>query len=138
VKEGDIVSGIKGNGDTTLRAVAQPLLVLTGRGHEQAALLNERSLEKVPIDLIEAAVWILSQESALLANRRPPGQAYKRFHKQIATPSGCRSHCGTTALTGSAALSGRFPVAFYANGFSGHNSDLPASGKVLQCKKTTY
>jgi D-glycero-D-manno-heptose 1,7-bisphosphate phosphatase len=59
---GDTLSDVQ----AALRVGAQPLMVLTGRGRKQAALLIEQGLEKVPVfkDLREAAWWILKQESA--------------------------------------------------------------------------
>jgi D-glycero-D-manno-heptose 1,7-bisphosphate phosphatase len=58
---GDALSDVQ----AALRVGAQPLMVLTGRGRKQAALLIEQGLEKVPVfkDLREAAWWILEQES---------------------------------------------------------------------------
>lgn len=46
---------------------AQPLMVLTGRGREQAALLMEQGWQEVLVfeDLLEAAGWILERESVL-------------------------------------------------------------------------
>ncbi len=59
---GDALSDVQ----AALAVGAQPLMVLTGRGREQAARLLEQGLGKVPVfeDLPEAAAWILRQEGA--------------------------------------------------------------------------
>jgi D-glycero-D-manno-heptose 1,7-bisphosphate phosphatase len=59
---GDALSDVQ----AAMAAGAQPLVVLTGRGREQAALVEKTISAHVPIckDLMEAAHWILSHEAS--------------------------------------------------------------------------
>ncbi|MGC8878583.1 MAG: D-glycero-beta-D-manno-heptose 1,7-bisphosphate 7-phosphatase [Anaerolineae bacterium] len=58
---GDALSDIQ----AALRIGAHPLLVLTGRGHEQVALLDETQRDSVPVfdGLLAAARWVWQREN---------------------------------------------------------------------------
>jgi D-glycero-D-manno-heptose 1,7-bisphosphate phosphatase len=65
---GDALSDVR----AAMAVGAQPLVVLTGRGREQATLLEKAFSAPVPVfrDLLEAARWILSHETSRSAT--PP------------------------------------------------------------------
>lgn len=58
---GDALSDVQ----AALHIGAQPLLVLTGRGHEQVKLLGEALRGSVPVfdDLLAAALWVWQREN---------------------------------------------------------------------------
>jgi D-glycero-D-manno-heptose 1,7-bisphosphate phosphatase len=66
---GDAVSDV----EAALAVGAQPLLVLTGRGREQAPLLARHGYRGVPVlkDLGEAVAWIVEREKEKSGRRHP-------------------------------------------------------------------
>ena len=67
---GDALSDVQ----AALAVGAQPLMVLTGRGREQAALLEDALLASVPVfdDLLAAARWVFEREQGKRSADRNP------------------------------------------------------------------